>query len=139
MNIIVFEQWDKLVAVFRNLATNAASQKTQYALKRIVPQGERATLEDRSMNTISLTDESLTLVMPDIIPGKARDFLLRVEATGECSIAFTGCEAFEGEIGALDPPSNGETVVYFFTETKADVLMVARKSIAKLESEQGEE
>ena len=85
------------------------------------------------MNALALDGESVTLSLPDMIPGKARDFLVRVDATGECSVRFTGCDVFEGESGALDPPGDGETVVYFFTETKADVFMVARKAVGKLE------
>ena len=78
--------------------------------------------------------------MPDMVPGKARDFMLRVTCTraesiglpegaerlsreavargcasGENEIVFAGAEAFEGEEGALEPPGDGETVVYFFT------------------------
>ena len=45
-----------------------------------------------------------------MVPGKARDFRLRVTATGKNEIAFTGAEAFEGEEGALEPPGDGETV-----------------------------
>ena len=133
MNIIVFEQWDKLVAMFRNLAGSAATQKSQYDLNRIMPIDGKASLEDRAMNALALDGESVTLSLPDMIPGKARDFLVRVDATGECSVGFTGCDVFEGESGALDPPGDGETVVYFFTETKADVFMVARKAVGKLE------
>ena len=133
MNIILFEQWDKLVAMFRNLAGSAATQKSQYDLNRIMPIDGKASLEDRAMNALALDGESVTLSLPDMIPGKARDFLVRIDATGECSVRFTGCDVFEGESGALDPPGDGETVVYFFTETKADVFMVARKAVGKLE------
>ena len=132
MNIIVFEQWDKLVAMFRNMADGSAVAKSQYDLNRVITANGHAAVKDRAMNVVSLSGESVTLSMPDMIPGKARDFLVRVEASGECSVSFTGCEAFEGEDGALDPPSDGETVVYFFTETKADVFMVARKVLARL-------
>lgn len=135
MNVIVFEQWDRLVALFRNLAANAAVQKSQYDLNRIVAVGGKGTLEDRAMNTIELSSENVVLALPDMTPGKARDFLVRVHATGECAVSFTGCESFEGEAGALEPPADGETVVYFFTETAADVFMVARKAISKLETE----
>ena len=72
-------------------------------------------------------------MMPDIVPGKARDFMLRVTATGDNEIAFTGAEAFEGDAGSLEPPSDGETVVYFFTETDGDVMLVARKPVERLE------
>ena len=135
MNVIVFEQWDRLVALMRNLAGNAATQKSQYALNRVVAVGGRASLADRSMNALALNGESVTLTLPDMVPGMARDFLVRVEATGECALKFVGCDAFEGESGALDPPGDGETCVYFFTETQADVFMVARKVVSKLETE----
>ena len=72
--------------------------------------------------------------MPDIVPGKARDFMLRVTASGENEIVFAGAEAFEGEEGSLEPPGDGETVVYFFTETSADVLLVARKAVERIET-----
>ena len=61
--------------------------------------------------------------------------MLRVEATGENTLKFEGAEAFEGEADALDPPGDGETCVYFFTETAADVLLVARKVVTRIETE----
>ena len=61
--------------------------------------------------------------------------MLRVEATGENTLKFEGAEAFEGEADALDPPADGETAVYFFTETAADVLLVARKVVTRIETE----
>ena len=33
------------------------------------------------------------------------------------------------------PPGDGETAVYFFTETAADVLLVARKVVTRIETE----
>jgi hypothetical protein len=60
--------------------------------------------------------------------------MLRVTASGDNVIAFTGAEAFEGEEGALDPPGDGETVVYFFSETSSDVLLVARKAVERIET-----
>ena len=130
MKVIVFDQWDKLVSLIRQTASGAASERTQYALNRLQPSGGRVKLADRSMNILSLGDENVTVEMPDIVPGRARDFLLRVTAAGAGEIAFTGAEAFEGEEGTLQPPGDGETAVYFFTETAADTLLVARK-IAK--------
>ena len=103
MRIIVFDQWEKLVALLRNVAAGSATGTT-------------------------------TVVMPDMVPGKARDFMLRVTASGENEIVFSGAEAFEGEEGALEPPGDGETVVYFFTETSSDVLLVARKAVERIET-----
>ena len=135
MKVIVFDQWDKLVAKFRGIATAAMNERTQYDLVRLEPKGGRVQLADRSANNLAVAGGETTIVMPDIEPGKARDFMLRVEAEGENTLKFEGAEAFEGEADALEPPADGETCVYFFTETAADVLLVARKVVTRIETE----
>ena len=133
MKVIVFDQWDKLVAKFRGIATAAMNEKTQYDIVRLEPKGGRVQLADRSTNNLAVAGGETTIVMPDIEPGKARDFMLRVEATGENDLSFEGAEAFEGEADALQPPGDGETAVYFFTETAADVILVARKVVERID------
>ena len=133
MRIIVFEQWDRLVALLKGIASGSATERTQYAINRVEVKDGVARLADRASNNLALAGGRTTVVMPDIVPGKARDFMLRVTATGDNEIAFTGAEAFEGDAGALEPPSDGETVVYFFTETDGDVMLVARKPVERLE------
>ena len=135
MSVIVFNQWDKLVAMFRRLANACATECSQYDLNRVMDDGELVTVKDRAMNTLELTDRTVTVAMPDMIPGKAREFLLRVKAHGECSLVFDGTAVFEGEYGSLDSPLDGETVIYFFTETDADVFLVSRRIVSQLESE----
>ena len=135
MKVVVSDQWDKLVAKFKGIAANAVNEKTQYDLVRLEPKGGRVQLADRSMNNLAVSGGATAIAMPDIEPGKARDFMLRVEATGENSLSFEGAEAFEGEADALLPPGDGETCVYFFTETAADVLLVARKVVTRIETE----
>ncbi len=135
MKVIVFDQWDKLVAKFKGIATAAMDEKTQYDIVRLEPRGRRVQLADRSMNNLAVSGGATEIVMPDIEPGKARDFMLRVEATGENALKFEGAEAFEGEADALEPPADGETAVYFFTETAADILLVARKVVTRIETE----
>ena len=135
MKVIVFDQWDKLVAKFRGIATAAMNERTQYDIVRLEPKGGRVQLADRSANNLAVAGGATTVVMPDIEPGKARDFMLRVTATGENTLKFEGAEAFEGEADALEPPADGETAVYFFTETAADVLLVARKVVERIETE----
>ena len=135
MKVIVFDQWDKLVAKFKGIATAAMDEKAQYDIVRVEPKGGRVQLADRSMNNLAVSGGATAIVMPDIEPGKARDFMLRVEATGENALKFEGAEAFEGESDALRPPGDGETAVYFFTETAADVLLVARKVVTRIETE----
>ena len=133
MKVIVFDQWDKLVAKFRGIATAAMNEKTQYDIVRLEPKGGRVQLADRSTNNLAVAGGTTTIVMPDIEPGKARDFMLRITATGENTLKFEGAEAFEGEADALEPPADGKTVVYFFTETAADVLLVARKVVERID------
>ena len=135
MKVIVFDQWEKLVAKFKGIAATAMNEKTQYDIVRLEPRGGRVQLADRSMNNLAVSGRATAIVMPDIEPGKARDFMLRVEATGENTLKFEGAEAFEGEAEALQPPGDGETVVYFFTETAADILLVARKVVTRIETE----
>ena len=135
MSILLFEQWDKLVSLLQKMAGGAAIEKSQYALNRVIPEGGHAQLNDRAMNNLTLNGEEVILQVPDIIPGKAREFLLRVKAHGECSLAFGGTAVFEGEYGSLDSPLDGETVIYFFTETDADVFLVSRRIVSQIESE----
>ena len=133
MRIIVFEQWDRLVALLKGIAAGSATERTQYAINRVEVKDGVARLVDRASNNLALAGGRTTVLMPDIVPGKARDLMLRVTASGENEIAFAGAEAFEGDEGALEPPSDGETVVYFFTETDGDVMLVARKPVERLE------
>ena len=135
MKVIVFEQWDKLTALMRQIAAGSASEKSQYAIKRVQTKDGRAHLDDRTANVLAIEGGTTTVVMPDIEPGKARDFMLRVTAAGENTLKFEGAEAFEGESDALEPPADCETVVYFFTETAADILLVARKVVERIETE----
>ena len=135
MKLCLFPQWDDLVSFMRNLARHSAADICQRNFVRIKPVDGHALLTDRAMNALSLTGEAVTLQMPDMIPGKAREFLLRVKAHGECSLAFGGTAVFEGEYGSLDSPLDGETVIYFFTETDADVFLVSRRIVSQIESE----
>ena len=135
MKLIVFDQWDKLVAMFKSMAGKAATEKSQYAINRVMPVEGRALLMDRAMNNLSVSGESVTLQMPDIIPGKARDFLVRVTAEADTDIVFVGAEAFEGDNDdVLMPPNAGETVIYFFTETAAETFLVSRRKVEVIET-----
>ena len=133
MRLLMFPQWDKLSALLRTMARQSAADYCQRNIVRLEPRGGRVQLADRSMNNLAVGGGTTTVVMPDIEPGKARDFMLRVTATGENSLSFEGAEAFEGEEDALQPPGDGETCVYFFTETAADVLLVARKVVERID------
>lgn len=135
MKVTVFDQWDKLVALLTNMAGRAAAVKSSYRFNRIVPEGGRASLVDRTMNILAVDGGTTVVNVPPLEPDVAREFILRVTATGENAIAFAGAEGFEGDENALDPPGDGETVVYFFTETAPDVFLVARKNAGVIERE----
>ena len=134
MKLCLFPQWDDLVSFMRNLARHSAADICQRNFVRIKPVDGHALLTDRAMNVLALTGEAVTLQMPDMIPGKARDFLVRVTAETESDLLFTGAEAFEGDNqDVLMPPNAGETVIYFFTETAPDVLLVSRKVVTPIQ------
>ena len=135
MSILLFEQWDKLVSLLQKMAAKTATEKSQYALNRVIPEGGHAQLKDRAMNNLTLNGEEVTLQVPDIIPGKARDFLVRVTAEVDTELSFSGAEKFESDNqDFLIPPNAGETVIYFFTETAADVFWVARRLVVSDEN-----
>ena len=134
MRLIAFPQWDKLTSLLRGMARQSAADFAQRNIVRIMPKNGIAHLANYAANLLAVEGGKTTIVMPDIVPGKARDFMLRVTASGENELLFTGAEAFEGEEGALEPPGDGETVVYFFTETSSDVLLVARKVVERIET-----
>ena len=134
MRLIAFPQWDKFASLLRNMARQSAAEYAQRKIVRIIPKNGVAHLVNNAVNLLAIEGGTTTIFMPDMVPGKARDFMLRVTASGENEIAFTGAGAFEGEEGALEPPGDGETVVYFFTETSTDVLLVARKAVERIET-----
>ena len=136
MKLCLFPQWDDLVSFMRNLARHSAADICQRNFVRIKPVDGHAQLKDRAMNNLTLNGEEVTLQVPDIIPGKARDFLVRVTAEVDTELSFSGAEKFESDNqDFFMPPNAGETVIYFFTETDADVFLVSRRIVSQLESE----
>lgn len=134
MRVTIFDQWEKLCALLTNMAGKAAAVKSAYRFNRVEGESGRAFLVDRSMNALSVLGGSTVVNMPPLVPETAREFLLRVTAVGENTLSFVGADAFEGDANALDPPGNGETVVYFFTETAPGVFLVARKCAARIDN-----
>ena len=57
-------------------------------------------------------------------------FCLRVTVEGDNTLTFTGAEAFEAAAAdSLLPPSDGQTVIYRFTEIVEDRLYVERMEV----------
>ncbi len=132
----IFTQWDKLLTLLAKVAKGAARSETQYEFNRLDLSTGKATMKDRAMNAVALVGGEVTVAVPDTDPGKARDFLLRAECTAATDLTFAGAD-FEGsEGGELKAPDEGETVIYFFTETKAGTFLVGRKVVEKLDNEE---
>ena len=135
MRLILFDQWEKLLARFRREASDVALEQARYGIVRVIPSGGRGTLEDMSVNLVAATGGELALAFPEAVPGKARDFMVRISATGENAISFEGADAFEGEEDALEPPGDGETCTYLFTETEPGVFLAARRPSTRIGGE----
>ena len=136
MRIIVFDQWDKLVGRMRRTAAAASEDAVRYGLVRLVPVGGRAALSDRAVNSVAVSGGTTEFAVPEAVPGKARDFILRVRATGSNELSFAGADGFEGETqDALLPPGDGETCMYFFCEVEGGVFLVSRKVVAAIDGD----
>ena len=129
MKLIVFPQYAKLLSFFRAIASACAADTARWTICRVEPRNGVAHLRDRSMNLLALSGGETRIVLPDIIPGKARQFCLRLSATGENTITFDGASLESAAADSFAPPSDGETVLYTFTETIGDVLFVERRKV----------
>ena len=136
MALAVFNQFPQLTRFFAQLARAAARKECVREFNRLDLSTGAATMKDRAMNVAALAGGEVTVTVPDTDPGKARDFLLRAECTAATDLKFAGAD-FEGSEGdELKAPDEGETVVYFFTETKAGTFLVGRKVAEKLDNEE---
>ena len=129
MKLIVFPQYAKLLSFFRAIASGCAADTARWTICRVEPRNGVAHLHDHAMNVLALTGGTTTIILPDIIPGKARQFRLRLSATGENTISFVGAPLESADDDAFAPPSDGETVLYTFTETLGDLLFVERRKV----------
>ena len=129
MKLIVFPQYAKLVSFFRAIASACAADTARWTICRVEPHNGVAHLRDRSMNLLALSGGETRIVLPDIIPSKARQFRLRLSATGENTISFVGAPLESADDDAFAPPLDGETVLYTFTETLGDLLFVERRKV----------
>ena len=88
MRLLAFPQWDKLMSLLRNMARQSAADYAQRKIVRIIPKNGVAHLVNNAVNLLAIDGATTTIIMPDIVPGKARDFMLRVTATGDNEIVF---------------------------------------------------
>ena len=130
MRLLLFNQYDRLLAKFKAIASDCARDAADWKICRVQSSGGIVHLHDRTMNVLTVSGGVTRIVVPDIKPERARQFCLRVTAEGDNTLTFTGAEAFEAaDADSLLPPSDGQTVIYRFTETVGDRLYVERKEV----------
>ena len=127
MKLVLFHQYDQLLAKIREVARCCAKDAADWKICRVSASNGSVHLHDRTMNVLTVSGGVTRIVVPDIDPERARQFCLRVTAEGDNTLTFTGAEAFEAAAAdSLLPPSDGQTVIYRFTETVEDRLYVER-------------
>ena len=127
MKLVLFHQYDQLLAKFKAIASDCAKDAADWKICRVQSSNGIVHLHDRTMNVLNASGGETRIVVPDIDPERARQFCLRVTAEGDNTLTFTGAEAFEAaDADSLLPPSAGQTVIYRFTETIGDRLYVER-------------
>ena len=130
MKLVLFHQYDQLLAKIREVARCCAKDAADWKICRVQSSNGIVHLHDRTMNVLTVSGGVTRIVVPDIEPERARQFCLRVTATGDNTLTFDGAEALEAaNADALLPPTDGQTVVYRFTETVGDRLYVERKEV----------
>ena len=130
MKLVLFHQYDQLLAKFKATASDCARDAADWKICRVSASSGIVHLHDRTMNVLNASGGETRIVVPDIDPERARQFCLRVTAEGDNTLSFTGAEAFEAaDADSLLPPSDGQTVIYRFTETVGDRLYVERKVV----------
>lgn len=131
MRVFVFRQWEALTDLLKGIARGEVEASLPYAFRTVTPDGGVVTLEDRTVSSLAVTGGVTKVVLPDPVPGRARDFLLRVSATGENELRFEG-GTFEGEAGALDAPADGSSALLVFTETAPGTFLVTRRALQRI-------
>ena len=130
MKLVLFHQYDQLLAKIREVARCCARDAADWKICRVSASNGSVHLHDQTINVLSVSGGDTRIVVPDIEPERARQFCLRVTADGDNTLTFTGAEAFEAaNADALLPPSDGQTVIYRFTEIVEDRLYVERMEV----------
>lgn len=83
MRLIAFPQWDKLTSILRGMARQSAADYAQLNIVRIISKNGIAHLANYAANLLAVEGGTTTIIMPEMTPGKARDFMLRITASGE--------------------------------------------------------
>ena len=111
MKLVLFHQYDQLLAKIREVARCCARDAADWKICRVSASNGSVHLHDRTMNVLSVSGGETRIVVPDIEPERANipqseglprsgalagvQFCLRVTAEGDNTLTFTGAEAFE--------------------------------------------
>ena len=133
----------KTALVVSRMARTAAHHE---AARRIVTHDMsqcRAVLVDRAANAAVLNGSAAVFALPDLTPGEARHFDLRLDVSAETCVTFEGLEDFEidaadktaafskTERGISSPLPSG-AFLFTFTETKFGTILITRREIAAI-------
>jgi hypothetical protein len=133
VKIVFMPQFKSLLEWLGGQVSERVTESVGYLIADCPVADGKARLADRSMNAVALAGGSVVLRVPDVVPGKARDFLARLVASADTDISVEGAEAVESDNpDVLGTVSAGETVLLYFTETAAGVFAVSRKAVERI-------
>ena len=103
----------------------------------------RATLVDRAANAAVLNGDEVVFALPDLTPGEARQFDLRLDVSAATCVTFEGLEDFEidaaDKTAAFTKTERGVSIMlppgaflFTFTETKFGTILITRREIAAI-------
>ena len=101
----------------------------------------RATLVDRAANAAVLNGSASVFALPDLAPGEARQFDLRLDVSAATCVTFEGLEDFEidaaDKTAAFAKSERGISItlppgefLFTFTENKFGTILITRREIA---------
>ena len=103
----------------------------------------RAVLVDRAANAAVLNGSASVFALPDLAPGEARQFDLRLDVSAATCVTFEGLEDFEmdaaDKAAAVAKNETGISItlspgafLFTFTETKFGKILITRREIAAI-------
>ena len=103
----------------------------------------RAVLVDRAANAAVLNGSEVVFALPDLTPGEARQFDLRLDVSAATCVTFEGLEDFEidadDKTAAFSKTERGILItlpsgafLFTFTETKFGTILISRREIAAI-------
>ena len=103
----------------------------------------RAVLVDHAANAAVLDGSEVVFALPDLTPGEARQYDLRLDVSAATCVTFEGLEDFEMDAAdksaAFSKSERGvlstlptDAFLFTFTETKFGTILITRREIAAI-------